>query len=70
MYRIVKEIEYAADSTIPELIASPTDGLRWIEPVRHNSSPIQLMVRGVLMLPKINRKNNVENTGMYCTRPR
>ena len=55
---------------IPELIAKPTSGLRWIDPVRAISSPTQFKVNGVDMFPKINKKNIPENKGMYCVRPR
>ena len=55
---------------IPELMAKPTSGDRCSAPVKHISSPAQFNVNGVDILPRINRKNRVENTGMYCVNPR
>ena len=46
-------------------MASPINGLRWIEPIRAINSPAQLTVSGVDMFPKMNRKNSNEKIGMY-----
>jgi hypothetical protein len=68
--RAYNQIEYAADKIIPELIARPASGLRWIVPSSAKNSPAQLTVRGVPMFPRMNRKKIAENTGMYSVRPR